>query len=115
MLCAFYVEHFGAALGARYDNPSKGFASRFLSFGPGARIEIMTTTALSSRNMAVDEKRKGFAHVAISIGDAASVDALAARLRACGVSMVDGPRRTGDGYYECVVLDPEGNRIELVA
>jgi lactoylglutathione lyase len=26
---------------------------------------------------------------------------------------VDGPRRTGDGYYESVVLDPEGNRLEL--
>ena len=23
------------------------------------------------------------------------------------------PRTTGDGYYESVVLDPEGNRIEI--
>lgn len=23
------------------------------------------------------------------------------------------PRRTGDGYYESVVLDPEGNRLEI--
>jgi lactoylglutathione lyase len=28
---------------------------------------------------------------------------------------VDGPRRTGDGYYESVVLDPDGNRLELTA
>jgi lactoylglutathione lyase len=29
--------------------------------------------------------------------------------------VIDGPRRTGDGYYESVVLDPEGNRIEVTA
>jgi lactoylglutathione lyase len=27
--------------------------------------------------------------------------------------VLDGPRRTGDGYYEGVVLDPEDNRIEI--
>jgi lactoylglutathione lyase len=29
--------------------------------------------------------------------------------------VADGPRWTGDGYYESVVLDPEGNRVELTA
>lgn len=32
-----------------------------------------------------------------------------------GVPVIDGPRETGDGYYEATVLDPEGNRVELVA
>ena len=32
-----------------------------------------------------------------------------------GHPVLDGPRRTGDGYYESVVLDPDGNRVELVA
>jgi lactoylglutathione lyase len=27
--------------------------------------------------------------------------------------VLDGPRRTGDGYYESVVVDPDGNRIEM--
>ena len=44
-----------------------------------------------------------------------TVDALAARLRAEGVTPDGGPRRTGDGYYECVVRDPEGNRVEIAA
>jgi lactoylglutathione lyase len=36
-------------------------------------------------------------------------------IRSAGYSVLDGPRRTGDGYYESVVLDPEVNRIESVA
>ena len=31
------------------------------------------------------------------------------------VICVSGPRQTGDGYYESVVLDPEGNQLELCA
>lgn len=27
--------------------------------------------------------------------------------------ILDGPRITGDGSYESVVLDPEGNRLEI--
>jgi predicted enzyme related to lactoylglutathione lyase len=34
-------------------------------------------------------------------------------LSADGHTVVDGPRATGDGYYESVALDPDGNRIEL--
>ena len=43
----------------------------------------------------------------------AEVDALTQRLRADGYRILDGPRRTGDGYYESTVLDPDGNRIEI--
>jgi lactoylglutathione lyase len=41
------------------------------------------------------------------------VDCLTERLRVDGITVVDGPRRTGDGYYESVVIDPDGNRIEI--
>ena len=30
-----------------------------------------------------------------------------------GLNILDGPRATGDGYYESIVLDPENNRIEI--
>ena len=43
------------------------------------------------------------------------VDELTDTLRGDGFTVLDGPRRTGDGYYESVVLDPDGNRIELAA
>lgn len=32
-----------------------------------------------------------------------------------GGAVLDGPRRMGDGYCECVMLDPDGNRIEITA
>ena len=38
---------------------------------------------------------------------------LTRRLAADGYRVLGGPRRTGDGYYESAVLDPDGNRIEL--
>jgi lactoylglutathione lyase len=57
----------------------------------------------------------GLVHVAISLGSQAAVDELTKALRAKGVPVLDGPRKTGDGYYESVVLDPEGNRVEITA
>ncbi len=112
MVAAFYARYFDARVGARYENPRKGFRSCFLELGPGARLEIMTRGDVVARGPA---ESLGLAHVAIAVGDEAAVDALAARFEAEGVALVDGPRRTGDGYYECVVLDPEGNRVEVTA
>jgi lactoylglutathione lyase len=112
LVVGFYARYFDARVGDRYENPRKGFESRFLAFASGARLEVMARTDVSSRGTG---EALGFAHVAIAIGDEAAVDALAARFKADGVSVLDGPRRTGDGYYECVVLDPEGNRVEVTA
>ena len=111
-MCAFYAEHFDARIGPRYENPAKGFASRFLSFDSGGRLELMTTRAPCLPPDA-GTARMGFTHLALSLGSEARVDALTDRLRAAGRQVLDGPRRTGDGYYESVVLDPEGNRLEL--
>lgn len=114
-ICAFYEEVFGAQVGPRYANPSKGFESRFLSFDSGARVEVMTTTRLSPVRHPAGAERMGLTHLAISLGSESAVRDLTDRLKAKGVSVVDGPRRTGDGYYESVILDPEGNRIEITA
>jgi lactoylglutathione lyase len=111
-VAAFYARYFDASVGERYHNPRTGFTSRFLSFGDGARLEIMSRADVADR---VIDEQLGLAHVAIQVGDVAAVDALAARLIADGLPPIDGPRRTGDGYYECVVRDPEGNRVEIIA
>ena len=111
-VAAFYARWFGARMGERYENPRKGFASRFLEFDGGARLEVMTRADVEARG---DGELLGLAHVAMVVGNEAAVDALAARFAAEGIAVIDGPRRTGDGYYECVVRDPEGNRVEVTA
>jgi lactoylglutathione lyase len=111
----FYVTYFGATAGARYQNAAKGFSSVFLSFADGARLEVMATSTLDPVRADAGAQRMGLTHVAIALGSDAAVDALTARLRADGYRVLDGPRRTGDGYYESVTLDPDGNRIELTA
>jgi lactoylglutathione lyase len=111
----FYVDYFGARVGAKYANPAKGFESCFLSFIDGARIEVMTTTTLSPVALEPGAQRMGFTHIAISLGSERRVDELTQRLRDDGFPILDGPRRTGDGYYESVTLDPDGNRVEITS
>lgn len=114
-LCAFYERFFGARAGQLYENPAKGFSSRFLSFDAGARIEVMTTTSLAPVPHAPGSQRMGLTHFALKLDSEAAVDRVTAEIRAAGHVVLEGPRRTGDGYYESVILDPEGNRVELAA
>lgn len=113
-LCAFHARYFGARIGPRYENPAKGFSSRFVDFGGGARIEFMQTNQPLLRTKA-GEQAFGLTHLALSLGSTEAVDQLTSRLRDDGYAVLDGPRWTGDGYYESVILDPEGNRLELTA
>jgi lactoylglutathione lyase len=111
-LKTFYERYFDATASTRYENPTKQFQSYFLSFSDGARLELMQRPALVAGAV---QPAQGYAHLAISVGAEPAVDALAARLCEGGYVLVDGPRRTRDGYYEAVVLDPDGNRIEITA
>jgi lactoylglutathione lyase len=111
----FYACYFGAVAGANYVNPAKGFTSCFLSFSDGARIEVMMTTTLAPVVIVPGAQRMGLTHIAISAGSIEGVDELTRKLVDDGFPIIDGPRRTGDGYYESVVLDPDGNRIEITA
>jgi lactoylglutathione lyase len=114
-LAAFYGRYFGATVGDKYVNEKKGFESRFVSFDTGARLELMRTATLSPVRYEAGAQRMGLTHFAVSLGSEERVDELTARLRQDGHAILDGPRRTGDGYYESVVLDPDGNRVEIVA
>ncbi len=102
----FYVVHFGAKAGKIYLNPSKGFSSYFLSFSTGIRIELMHQEVQTSHSAQ-------WGHVAIALGSKNNVDKLTQELSDKGIKVVQKPRQTGDGYYESVIEDIEGNRIEL--
>ena len=111
----FYVTYFDATAGDRYVNAAKGFESCFLTFSSGARLEVMRTSTLAPVSLEPGAQRMGLTHLAMAVGSEEGVDALTRRLKKDGYALLDGPRRTGDGYYESVVLDPDGNRIEIAA
>lgn len=112
-LRSFYETWFEAVAGKRYHDDSTGFSSYFLAFPSGARLEIMSSSAAPTHPHEQEPAAAGYAHIAISIGSEEAVDLLTRRLQKAGYTVPDGPRRTGDGYYESVVLDPDGNRIEI--
>jgi lactoylglutathione lyase len=47
------------------------------------------------------------------VGSRGAVDRLVKAMEAAGVRIVSGPRLTGDGYYEALVTDTEGNLLEI--
>ena len=108
----FYIEYFNAKSNDLYHNSRKEFKSYFLTFDSGARIELMQKPHLRKLTN-FDDAIVGYAHFAMSLGSAELVDELTERLRDDGYIIVGEPRTTGDGYYESVIQDPEGNRIEL--
>ena len=112
-LKAFYETYFEAEAGEKYFNPKKQFESYFLRFTTGARLELMRMPTIPETQDDPEAQATGLIHLAFSTGSEAAVDALTARLRGDGFRVVDGPRHTGDGYYESTILDPDGNRIEI--
>jgi lactoylglutathione lyase len=112
----FYETYFGAVANDKYVNPRKGFSSYFLSFPYGGpRLELMQMAGVTdSRSNGVGQLI-GLTHLAFSVGSERAVDTLTERFRADGLTIAGEPRRTGDGYYESVVLDPEGNQLEVTA
>ena len=107
----FFVRFFGASANDGYHNPRTDFRSYFLTFDDGARLEVMSKPGMTDAEKCL--ARTGWAHLSFSAGSEAEVDRLTAELAAAGYEVVDGPRTTGDGYYESCVLGPEGNQVEI--
>ena len=106
----FFEKYLGASANEGYHNKTTDFRSYFLTFDDGARLEIMNRPYIADRAEGFAE---GYVHMALSLGSREAVDSLTQRLKTDGIKVKDGPRVTGDGYYESTVLDPDGNIIEL--
>ena len=108
----FYEKYFEAKANEKYHNKKIGLQTYFLSFpDSGTRLEIMTRPGLSVRED--KSMNEGFIHLAFSVGSKEKVDELTERLVKDGFRCLSGPRTTGDGYYESVVEDCEGNLLEI--
>ncbi|MCX7772969.1 MAG: VOC family protein [Clostridia bacterium] len=110
----FYAVYFGGTSGEKYVNATKGFESYFVRFDSGARLELMKMRTIGHK-IPSGEQWLGFAHLAFSVGSEEEVNRLTEALRRDGFEVIGEPRRTGDGYYESCILDPEGNRVEITA
>lgn len=107
----FFEKYFGAKSGEKYHNPHKSFSSYLLFFDAGATLEIMTKPNLVTPTGRTNNF--GYAHISIAVGSKEKVDETTKRMVVDGFRCIDGPRTTGDGYYESTVLDAEGNAIEI--
>ena len=109
----FYETYFAGRANTKYVNPHKQFESYFLTFADGSRLELMQMPTVPSSKNNAEEQFTGYIHIAFSVGSRWAVEALTDQLRRDGYHILDGPRTTGDGYYESVVLDPDENRVEI--
>jgi lactoylglutathione lyase len=110
----FYIKYFGGKSGGKYSNDIKHFQSYFVTFEAGARLEIMTRPDIrTGKNEDLTRHYKGITHLAFAVHTMDEVKEKARVLAADGFKILDGPRKTGDGCYEFVVLDPDGNKVEI--
>ena len=115
LMRSFYLKYFDTSSGEKYINPKTQFQAYFILFGESkTRLELMKRP-----DILPDNNKRGFnmgiAHFAISLGGKDKVNELTERLRNDHFTIFSEPRTTGDGYYESVVLDPEGNLLEISA
>ncbi len=110
----FYVKYFGGTTNEKYINSNTNFKSYFLTFESGARLELMTRPGIPENlNETIYKQYQGIIHLAFGIDTMNEVDAKAKQFLEAGFIILNGPRKTGDGYYEFETLDPDNNRLEV--
>lgn len=113
-LKTFYTQYFNCSCNAKYRNEVKQFESYFLSFPQGSKIEIMQKPGIPTSTTDPVIQATGLTHFAIEVDSRQTVLDLTEKLRSEKVTIASEPRQTGDGYFESCILDPDGNRIEII-
>lgn len=108
----FYTVFFNGVSNAKYTNASTGFSSYFITFPKGPTLELMQRKDIKNSRSA---NCLGYCHIAFKLGSKQAVVDTTQALQVCGIKVISFPRVTGDGYFESVVEDPEGNHVELIA
>lgn len=109
----FYCRYFECNASKKYYNKIREFESVFLTFDTGSRIELMRMPDIVELEAKQMVTCMGLTHLAISVGSEMTVKRLTEDLRSDGYTIAGEPRTTGDGYFESVILDPDGNAIEI--
>jgi lactoylglutathione lyase len=109
----FYEKYFEATTDSKYHNEARNFQSYFLSFHGDCRLELMHKHGLIEDSVSNGSQKPVFFHFTMSVGSSDRVNYLTNRMQGDGYKVISGPRMTGDGYYESVVLDPDENAIEI--
>ena len=108
----FFIRYFNGTPNELYHNPRTGLKTFILDFdGSAARLELMTRPKV--KNEEENIFRQGFIHLSFSVGSKETVDSLTNDLNREGYRVLNGPRMTGDGYYESCIAGPEGILIEI--
>ena len=111
-LCDFY-QLLGVVTSPPSTDPDTGVRSCVLDFF-GVRLELFERPG-GREGTAGNERLPGLSHVGFALGSADAVDELSRLIDAAGHRLLEPPHRTGElGRFECVVLDPDGNRLKLI-
>jgi lactoylglutathione lyase len=108
----FYVAYFPLKAGKVYENEKSGWADCYLlSPSEGTKIELLHDPLMQESDHRRGEA--GLAHFCLSLGSKKALFEITEKLDKDGYTVLSLPQKTGEGYYEAVFLDPEGNRVEL--
>lgn len=108
----FFETYFNAKVSHQYHNHQTGLKTYFLVFDNHTRLEIMHRPELIDKTF--DLLQVGFHHIAFKLGSKEKVNQMTFKLEKDGYIILNGPRTTGDGYYE-TLFKLENYVVELVA
>lgn len=114
---AFYCSYFEGDAQPKFVSDTEfdsHFESYFIAFPGGSRLELMQMATIPDSGFAPGYQATGLTHLAFAVERRELVEQLARRAEAEGLSVPVAPHMTGDGYYEACILDPDGNRVEVI-